>query len=324
MSFLKPRFKVSIGPSTFEPGGLELIDLEVSVSMDSYLDQVKATFTHTPKTLRLRRGDEISVELGYEKGLKKVFKGVVKEVHVGTSKVKVVGYNDSHKLLELRVDQTYEGQSAGSIVSDLASRAGVSVEEVMDGLSFSQYVVDKRKSAYHHIRDLALKCGFDAYFNPNGELVFKRYEEKDVHEAHYGKNLIDVEVYEVEPLISGVVVYGESPASFKGADTSHWLAKREVEGSSGSGIKLSVYDPTVKDKDSAEKVAEALLRELVRAVKGYVKIVGRSEVKLGDTVEIKGVPYDAANGKYQVRTVEHVFNVDEGFTTSIHWRRKSE
>lgn len=319
---LKPNYKIEIGSETFEPGAQSpVISLQISLDMDIPADSFEVVFGHNSKSSKIKEGDAASIQLGYEDSLEDVFKGTVDNVEPGIAEIKVTGLNFAWKLLELRTNQVYESQTAGDIVSDLANKAGVSTEDVSNGLSFPMYVVDDGKNAYEHIRELAEKCGFDVYMTSENKLVFKKYEREEPQALEYGKNIIQAELQEERPIVAGVVVQGESPSSFKGADTSHWLTKRQVEGMAGSGARLLVQDPTMRDKDSAEKVAKARLDTLTRTVSGTVKIIGMAELKLGDTIEIKGMLNPKMNGEFQVRSVEHFLNKTVGFTTLVGWRK---
>ena len=319
---LKPVYKIQIGRETFEPGASsEVISVRVCLGMDTPADSFEIVFGASNKSSKIREGDDASIQLGYENRLVDVFKGAVDSVEPGISGIRVTGLNFVSKLLELRVNQVYENQTAGGIVSDLANKAGIRTEEILDGISFPMYVVDDGKNAYDHIRDLAEKCGFDVYMSSENKLVFKKYERREPHVLEYGKDIIQADLAEEKPLVAGVVVQGESPSSFKGADTSHWLTKRQVEGLAGSGARLLIHDPTVRDKDTAEKVATAWLDALTRTLSGIVKAIGKAEVKLGDTIEIKGMRNSKMNGEFQVRSVEHFLSKTEGFTTFIGWRK---
>jgi len=318
---LRPSYKVEIGPETFESGTSNVISIHVSLSMETPADSCEILFGIDSKSSKIKEGDEILIQLGYEDTLEDVFRGLVDNVEHGISEIRVLGLNSTSKLLKTKVNQVYENQSAGEIVSDLAQKAGLEVEDASNGLSFPLYVVDDTKNVHKHIRELAEKCGFDFYMTTENRLVFKRYESEEPHVLEYGKNIIEVEADKWEPLFTNIQVQGESPSSFKGADTSHWLTKREVEGSAGSGNKLLIEDPTVRDKDTAEKVAKAKLDALMRSFSGTVRIVGEADMKLGDTIELKGMQRSEMNGEYQVRSVEHLLSKREGFTTLIGWRK---
>nr|QNO53404.1 hypothetical protein JNHLJEBA_00014 [Methanosarcinales archaeon ANME-1 ERB6] len=319
---LKPVFKIQIGPETFEPAATsEIISVHVCLDMDTPADSFEIEFGVSNKSSKIKEEDDASIQLGYEGHLVDVFKGAVDSVEPGISGIRVTGLNFMSKLLELRVNQVYENQTAGGLVSDLTNKASVRTEEISDGINFPMYVVDDSKNAYDHIRDLAEKCGFDVYMSSENTLVFNKYERTEPHVLEYGKDIIQADLNEEKPLVAGVVVQGESPSSFKGADTSHWLTKRQVEGVAGSGARLLIQDPTVRDKDTAEKVATAWLDALTRTLSGIVKAIGKAEVKLGDTIELKGMRNSKMNGEFQVRSVEHFLSKTEGFTTLIGWRK---
>jgi len=319
---LKPAYKIQVGSETFETGiKSPVVNIRVNLSMDIPAGSCEIILAQGDRSSKIKEGDDISIQIGYEGSLVDVFKGSVDSVEPRISDIRVTGMNFASKLLELRTDRLYEDQSAGKIASDLSQTAGLSTEEVSNGLSFKMYVVDHSKNAYYHIRDLAERCGFDVYVTGENKLVFKKYERSEPINLEYGKDIIQAELQEEKPIIARVVVQGESPSSFKGADTSHWLTKREVQGEAGSGASLLIQDPTLRDKDTAEKVAKAKLDALSRLISGTVEIVGKADVKLGDTVKLQSMKDSRMNGEFQVRTVEHYLSKNAGFVTLIGWRK---
>lgn len=320
MSVLIPNYTVKIGSEAFQPKTGTIISIRVSLNMNVPAGSFETLFDLTDKSLKIKRGDEVSIQLGYEDKLHDVFKGSVDDIEPNISEIRITGFNAASKLLELRVNQVYEQQSAKEIVSDLVQKANVQTEEVSDGISFPMYVVDDTKNAYEHMRDLADKCGFDVYVTGENKLVFKKYERKDPHTLKYGSNIISVETYDWKPSFSRLVVQGEGAASYKGADTAHWFTKKQVEGVTGSGAGLLLHDPVVRDKDTAEKVAEARMDVISKTVHGLAEIIGNAEIKLGDTIKFEGMKDDRINKEFQVRAVEHILNKNEGFTTLIGWR----
>lgn len=319
---LKPSYRIQVGSEVFDVSSTCIVSVRVVRSVETPAGGCEILFNLNDKISRIREGDEIQIHLGYGEDLKNVFNGFVDNLENEIARTRVLGLDSTSKLFGLRVNQVYEGQTAGQIVSDLAGKAGVAVEGAADGIRFPQYVVDDSKNVYEHMKDLADRCGFILYINVNNKIVFNRYEEKDPHILEYGKNVIHVEVNKHEPRFTQVSVRGESPASFKGADKAHWLTKRLVEGSAGSsGNKLLIKDPTARDRDTADKMAEAKLSELMRTLSGTAKIVGDADIDLCDTVEIRGLRQNYMNGKYLVRSVEHVLNKKEGFITLVGFRR---
>jgi len=319
---LKPAYKIQIGSETFEPSAHSpVVSLQVNLDLDIPTDSSEILFGVNNKTTKIKKEDNASIQLGYEDNLTDVFKGAVDNVEPEISGIRITGLNFVSKLLGLRTNQVYENQSAGDIVSDLSGKAGVTTGDVSSGLKFPVYYVEDSKNAYEHIRDLAEKCGFDVYMTTDSKLMFKKYERNEPRVLEYGKNIIEVTLQEERSMVASVIVQGESPSSFKGSDTSHWLTKRRVEGLAGSGANILIEDPTVRDKDTAEKVAKSRLDTLTRTLFGTVKVIGDSEIKLGDTIEIKGMPNSKINGEFQVRSVEHFLSKTTGFTTLIGWRK---
>jgi len=337
---LKPVFKIKIGSETYEPGSQSpVLKVDVNLNMDIPADSVEIILGVDDNTLKIKEGDDAIIELGYEGELKKVFTGSVDNVIPAISTLRVRGLNYASKLLELRVNKVFEKQAAGKIVGELANVAGVKEDTVKPGISFPYYVIDDSKNSYEHIKELAGLCGYDVYMTNENKLVFKRlcgydvymtnenklvfksYEKKGTHTLEYGVNIIDADYDEDRPMIKSVNVQGESPSSFKGADTSHWLTKRSVDGLSGSGSGVLFTHPALRDKDTAAKVAKAIMDGLQRNLSGTIETVGNADVKLGDTLEVKGMTNSKMNGEFQVRSVEHQMSKSKGFITTIGWRK---
>jgi hypothetical protein len=179
------------------------------------------------------------------------------------------------------------------------------------------YVVDDAFNTYEHILRLAERCNFDVYITEDEQLVFKAWDGGKKHSIKYGEEILHIEELDFSPLYVSAKIYGESPASFRGSETSHWLTKQEVTGEAGSGAALFIHDPAIKDKETAEKVAKARLNQLKYTVAEVVDTFGKPEIKLGDTITLEGVPNSTIKGELEVRGIEHYLSKDRGFTTRI-------
>jgi phage protein D len=87
------------------------------------------------------------------------------------------------------------------------------------------------------------------------------------------------------------------------------------------GAEILVQDASIRETGAAGDVAGALMENMSRTFSGEVKIVGDASIKLGETVEIKGMSNSKMNGEFQVRSVEHYISKASGFTTHIGWRK---
>jgi len=313
---MRPNYQVNIGSEKFSPeNGTDVISIKVIRSIGLPTDSCEV-FLVGGKDYSFKRDAEVKVQLGYDEELVPVFSGLVDNIEHEISKVRLTALGPTAGLLRLRLNRVYLNQTAGKIVSDLAQEVNLKVKEALDGINLPMYVIDDDANAYEHILRLAERCNFDAYITDE-QLVFKKWNGGEKHSLEYGKELIRVEGLDFSPLYVSARIYGESPASVKGSETFHWLTKQEVKGEAGSGEVLSIHDPAIRDKETAETVAKAKLDKLKYTFAVVVETVGKPEIKLGDTVTLEGMPNSAIEGELEVRGIEHYLSKIKGFTTKI-------
>lgn len=321
-TFTRPNYSLSIGSQKFslesEP---EVVSIRVIRTMGLPIDGAEVYLTGG-KSYSFAKGDAVKIQLGYDDNLLPVFSGTVGNVEHEVSAVKVTALGLAVSLLRLRLNRVYLNQTAGKIVSNLVQEARLTVKKASDGINLPMYVVDEGKNAYEHVLKLAEQCNFDVYVTEDEALVFKEWGGGKDHTVDYGKELIQVEGSDFSPLYLSAKVYGESPSSMKGSDTSHWLTKQEVKGEAGTGAVLSLHDPAIKDKKTAETAAKARLDRMKHTFAVVVETVGKPEIKLGDTITLKGLSDSALSGNLEVRGIEHYLNKTKGFTTRFTcWMR---
>lgn len=266
-------------------------------------------------------GEDLTIELGHEGNVTQVFTGILADIEPKISTTVFVGSSGADSMIKTRINQTYQNQSAGQIVSDLAGQAGVDTDVIENGINFPFYVVDDRKHLLQHAVELAAKSGLDLYFTPENKLVMKQFQKSSAdHTFTYGEDIIDLQILNTMPLTGQVMVAGESPVSAQGNDAWHWFAKDSgsFQGSAGQGNTLLIQDPGIRTKDAADTYAAGKLDLMMRAAtQGRIVILGNPDVKLGDAVEIEGVPTGSLNGLFQVRRVKHRLSKDRGFITTV-------
>jgi phage protein D len=288
-------------------------DLDAPGTLDAWLG-IAADVSVSP-------GEAVELELGYADSLSTAFVGSVTSVEPDLVGLHVRAVTDESKLLQLRLNQVYENQAAGQIVSDLASQAGVSTGTVQNGFDLPFYVVDDSRSAYRHCRELAERTGFDLYVSADGELTFAGFDRGSAdHTFGYARDVLSLSVTTAPPRFEAVEVWGESPASSEGAEAASWLV-RDFSGSvgtAGSGPLLRVSDPAVRTGDAAATSAQGRLAALTRrATFGTAVVLGAPDVQLGDAVTFEDVPDARLEGVFQVRRVRHTLTRGEGFTTRL-------
>jgi phage protein D len=329
-ALLRPAYALTLGrrrvDTTSEPRASTIVSLTVALDLDVPADTATLELGRIGQ-LEPALDDDATIELGYvdDPSLTTVLTGTVGVVDPGLVTSTVVIYSGAAALLRSVANETFENKTAGDIVRDLARRAGVGVGTVEAGSQFPAYVVDGRRGAFAHVLDLAQLCGLDAYVDSGGDVVMERFTGGHaVHVLEHAKHILELDLRRTPAVIGAVEAWGESPGTSRGTNAWAWLTKDfdSLHGSAGSGTPLLVLErPVLRSADAARRAAEGALEAAQRrAVRGRVLTIGRPEVKLGDAIQLRGVPDDAANASFQVRSVTHRIRKRHGFTTEIGFR----
>jgi phage protein D len=269
-------------------------------------------------------GDSGTVSLGYaDSGAVVVFTGEVGGVsHDVRGNARFTVTNGGAALGRARVEKSYESQSAGDVVSDLASTAGVSTGTIQPGPKFAFYALDDRRPAYAHVARLARSCGFLAYFTPAGELVFGAPTAGAPAQTFtYAVDVLALELTAGTPVSGAITTVGEGAAGSEGTDAWSWLVvdPSSVTGSGGSGDPERRFaDASLRSADSAGAVAKGIAdRAALLDTVARLTVPGAPDVAVGATVEVAGAPTGALNDSFLVRGIRHRFSRAAGFTTVL-------
>ena len=320
----KPIYRVVIGESEIDVTKDVSASTVVRLGLERAIEQLVDTCELGLAPLggpRPAIDDPLTIELGFDDTLNRVFTGVVAEVIPEVTALRVVGLGATRALTTSRLGKAYTGQTAGQIVRDLAAQAKVKTGTVEDGISFPAYAVDERISLARNISRLAERCGFDGYILPTGELEFRRFTGSVVHVFTFAQDILDISLSTRPERASDVVVFGESPASDQGDDAASWLTKGFKKGQAGGGRgpeSLLVLDPAIRTTVGANLRAEGVLRRSRQLAKvGRLRALGRPEIVLGDALRIEKAPDDRMNDTFQARTIRHRLSRRFGLVTDI-------
>jgi len=344
MGMLKPVFKLRLGSFLSEtdnaaggPGALR-----IERDMDVAADAAEVRLMERPE---VAVGDAVEIELGHDGTTERVFTGELVELVPTLSGARLRALGAMNKLLNHRQSATYADQSAGSIVNDLAGAAGLDAGEVSNGPELPAFAVDRRRSAWAHVKSLADRLGYELYCDREGRLHFRAHGAAAELDSTgglgalagaaasalgvggggegyaFGKHLIRLEAARRTPALASVTVGGESPSSTQGDATAHWLSRNDADfrGTAGSGGPESLHaDGAARTKDLADRFAAGLLsRANRRAHEITFRILGRPSLDLGQELQVSDVPDALGNGSGYVRALRHRFDVEAGFITEV-------
>lgn len=327
----RPTFDVSLGSASADEWTQNVVAIRSEAGLAPFTDVAHVFVYAGDDAPQVAVGDTGSLALGYEDDSEvTILTGTVDSVlrtTGGLTRVSVV--NGGTSLCSLRVNQSYEDQNAGEVVTDLAGRSSADTEAIEDGVEFPFHVVDDRRNAYQHIASLAVTSGFIAYFTPDGGLMFAPYSDgQPVQAFSYGSEILSLSVSEAAPIVGAVTTIGESASGGEGAEAWSWLIKdpAPVTAESGDGDPARlITDSSLRSSDAAQGAADGLVGLMsMAAMTGTLAVPGAPAVVVGATIKISDAPSDALNGTCMVRRVRHNYDARRGFTTVIDFSKSGD
>jgi hypothetical protein len=340
---LKPTYSLTIGGLTTmsETPAVGLGALLVERDMDIAADALRLRLMERPG---VNLGDEVRLELGHDGDEELVFSGVVAYLQPAITGTSIVALGKMNDLLQLRLSTTYEDQPAGAIARDLIGQAGLEEGAIDDGPTLPYFAIDGRLSTYAHLRGLADRLGYELYSDRAGAVMFHALGDAAVLDAAVGGGLLGAAASAIGSLLGAggeqylygqhlleatarrrpapwgtIEVGGESPRSSLGEGTAHWLTVNDADyrGSAGDGEpKQRLLDPAARDKDLAGRFAAGYLAVSRRtAHQVQIRVLGRPQLDLGDSLTTGDVPDDLLNGDGYIRAIRHHFDSVAGFVT---------
>ncbi len=319
---LNVAYKITLGSTTYKSGkDSRLVDLDIQSALDVPVNTCRVILDGAA-SLTLKPGDDVKVELGYDKSALKVFTGKVAVFEQGLERVTLHADSSFRALTAARFNILYEKQNAGDVAGNLLGKLKIKKATVETGEKFATFTVSDHENVSDVLFGLARRCGFDFYADADDKANFKKYNAKKTHDLEYGVHILDFRQDSIAAALDGVEVYGESPVGQgQGEDASAWLRKKEVKGSAGksSGNVLRLADPAARTQNLAKALAKNILDANKATARGWMRVLGNAEIKLGDAVKVAKLPVSSQNGTYKVTSVRHRLNTRSGFVTEIGW-----
>ena len=328
---------------------------------------------HSPD---IAAGDDIRVFLGYYRkdqplrpDFAKVFTGEISEIERGFNGSRVIAASKVSKLLSLRRNIVINRDTIDNIIKKLLAEAEyIKINEISSSdIQKSRYIFSDSENLFEIIRELCIEGGMDLYMDVHDKLIAKVWEPEEpipgeqglekiypdthdendtrqhIHNFYFGLNIIDMRVEYRGSGIGSLEIRSFSPygeenerqysidrtASIKNSDEPH------IPSSRNEVVYLPFTPP-----ESAEKIAENLIRYHNPRLTGTLTVVGSPHVRLNDGIRTAGKLFgkdpladisssgsrwdatyndtrateDEGGGKiFQVAGVDHILNFTDGF-----------
>jgi len=318
----KPAFEVDFGASS-DDWSQALLEIDLELGLLPHVDVLRLRWAAgAANAPNVSAGDTGQLKLGYTDDKKAVFQGQVSQVQPQLNgQLGLEAVNGGAALAALRLNQAYEQQNAGDVVADLAGQAGVATGSVSAGSKLAYLAVDDGRSALTHIGDLALRCGFPAFFDGDGTLVFAEVAATPaVATFTYGVDILAMQVDERGDLAGGYTVFGEGAAGAEGDDAWCWLIKdpSAVKGEAGEKPARLISDRALRNAGAASDAAAGLLQAArFKHQSAQLRVPGTAAALPGAIIAVTEAPADAMNGDWLVTGARHQLARGRGFTSRL-------
>ena len=307
-----------------DPWQRSLLSMTTHSALGSVVDTAEMIIAADDAAPTVALGDSGTLSLGYDdEGSSAVMQAQIETVTQGVfGTTRITACNGGAALARLRINQSYEQQSAGDIVSDLSDQAGVSTGTVESGIDYPFYVIDDRTDALRQIMHIARQCDFIHFFNPQGELYFGPLSMgQAVQTFTYAGDILQLQWRQSQPVVGKLKTVGEGAVGSDGKEAWHWLLKDPAALSSelgSSGPARLISEPALRSSEAAQSAVQgAKLRADMLPVSGRMVVPGAANVAVGNTIAISDTPQAVLNGDFFVTAVSHVYDKQTGFTSRI-------
>lgn len=266
----------------------------------SWVGTTNSDFTALP----IRRGDKITIKLGYDNELKTRFIGYIRSIDAKTPIT--IKCEDSMFVLKLKKAQpkSWKKASLKEVLTHLLQGTGIDFQLIDSDIQLGSYRIVK-PTICEELQELKEKYMLSSYFRMVGEknvlYVGLKYplDNRQKHIFRHGKNIIS-EDFEYKNK-DDIKVKIEAESFYKNKKTSFEYGDKD-----GDIIKIRVDNLSEEDlKKYAEKVLENYKKE---GFKGSFETFGTPKVSKCDMVQI--FASDGNSGTYLVKKNEIEFGMN--------------
>ncbi len=313
-----------------DPWQRSLVSINSVSSLAPNVDATRLVIANDEQAPAVAVDDEGDIALGYEdSSFDVVMSGRIDQLHHDTRNlIGITAVNGGATLSRLRINQSYEQQAAGDMVSDLCSQAEVDTDVVESGIDLPYYVIDDRYNAYEHIGRLARQSGYIAHFTTEGDLYFGPEQAgKAVQTFSYANDILELRIRQNNSSAAAVTVIGEGAAGVEGQEAWSWLIKDPgaVTAEAGDGKPRLISDAALRSSDACQAAADGVAgRTAAQALTGHILTAGAAAVVVGSIIEIIDAPGEVMNGEFFVSGVNHRYSKHYGFTSLIRFRQAGD
>ncbi len=316
IDMLKMDFEVTIGSLKLK--GLESVTVESSADLLSDICSITLPGAQYNKAYdiegKIKRGDTVSVKLGYNGQLHQEFSGYLKSIHPNTP-MKLECEDSAYLFRKSIADKQFKKTTAVDVLKYVVDQVNkqnskqIKLVTDLSGMQFDSFTI-VRSNGYQVLEKLKQETGLGIYCRGNELHCHLLYTEKRGAVTYdFAKNIEDTDDLEYVRAADKVVQVKVIGRTKKGAN---------VEATAGeAGGDVRTYQrPTISDKATLGKIADQELKKLSfdgykGAVKGWLIPV----CEIGYSAKLIDTEYPERQGSYYVNAVKTEFSKSGGVRT---------
>jgi hypothetical protein len=314
---LRPTYAVTLGSQRFASQALEL---SLTLDIAPVVDALIATFP-SGLDLQAEAGDPVQLTLDDET----VFTGTIEAVQRGFTQTRIRALNAGGALARFRPASTYEQVTAGEVVRNLCSDAGVDAGEIATGVALAFYAADPSRNAFAHIARVAAWSGAIARVTADDAVEMRVVKAAAAEAAlRYGRDLLSFDLESKSAAIETFVVTGEAGAGSASAPEAHRPTTDFFNGNRPDGPDATsswTSAPALRTARSAATARAADKRAYGAArVRGNFTSILQPALVPGLAVDIRELPTSLPRSVLWLRRVRHSIGA-QGATTRADFFR---
>ena len=310
-----------IGAPQSDPWADHLSTVETLQAQAPFLDTCRISLVRDATSPAVAVDDKLTVDLGFDSALKRVFTGKVAQIDARSRSYDVVLAASSLALAQLRQNASFEQRTLGDLARLWAGEVGVTPGTIDAGPTYPFLAVDDRRSAWEWLASLGRLAKFRSWVDGDGHLHCRSAAGAAVRIYHHGQDVLSMSFSERTSQLGEVTMTGEGAAGSQGSQAWSWLLKSadEMQATSGQGVPKRLYQDGALRNRAAVTDAAAGVSEPVAALRSIVTVTvpGSADVGVGSKFTLKDCPDGRGDGDYVVLRLRHQFGKMRGFVSEL-------
>jgi hypothetical protein len=305
-----------IGDQVHEFKALE--SLQISENIDQYTDTAtivllrKAKWSSEKIRQHIKRGNAISISIGYDDQLLEVFTGYISKISASND-VKIECENEMYKLKQTQVSVSYANATLTQLLKDILP---ADIQYVSDEANLGQFRTNNNPNVVKVFEELK-KYALSAYFKNN--ILYVGIKTRPEHQKHHKLK------FGYHPISDSLQYFEATDIQYKIKAISILKnnTKIEVETGDPEGETRTLHYYNITSKEELKRIAEAEIEKYkYDGLRGSFTTGGLPHIQKGDIIEFLDPVLGERTGKYLVNSVVRTLTVNGGIKQNVSIKYK--